>query len=89
MKWFYWLIPLFGIAFLWRVNEWLNGRSKRQISGLLILAGLGICAFIIRTSEILFGAIAFFCFFLSAAFLHYPAEIVANLIRKITANFGR
>ena len=89
MKWFYWLIPLFGIAFLWRVNEWLNGRAKRQISGVLILAGLLICVLIMRSSEILFGGIAFFCFFLSAAFFHYPAEIVANLIRKISDNFGR
>ena len=89
MKWLYWAIPLLVVAFLWQVNDWLNGRAKRQISGMLIIVGLVICAIIARTSEMLFGFIAFFCFFLFAAFLHYPAEIVARGLNSLLSNFKR
>ncbi len=80
MDWYIWLAPLVVISFCWRVNEWLNGRAKRKKSGLLLLAAGAICALIFYRFGMLFGCIAIFVFFLSAAFFHTPAEFVARRI---------
>ena len=87
--WYYWLVPLLLVSFLWRVNEWRMSSAKRQISGVLIVIGLGICLLIGRLFDVLLGGVSFFIFFLSAAFFHYPAEVVARWINKMMSGSGR
>ncbi|MBC8030989.1 MAG: hypothetical protein H7Z16_12825 [Pyrinomonadaceae bacterium] len=71
--WLVWAVPLVVIVFLWTLNEFLQGRLKAQISGVLAILIFGLCGMAYFLSGWLVGVLALIGSFALAALFRAPA----------------
>jgi len=71
-------VPLVVLVFLWTVNEFLRGRLKPQISGILALLIFGFCGAAFFVSRWLVGFLALLGSFALSALFRTPALWIAK-----------
>lgn len=82
MMWLTWAIPLVVVVFLWTLNDFLNGRLKELISGILTLFIFAICIGASFVSGWLIGVAALVVALLLANVFRAPVLLIARkLIR--------
>ena len=82
MIWLAWAIPLIVVIFLWTLNEFLRGRLKEIISGVLAFLIFALCIVAFFVSGWLIGLAALVGSFILGALLHYPASLIARKLIK-------
>ena len=73
-----WAVPLIVIVFLWTLNEFLHGKLKTAISGVLAILVFALCAIAFFLSGWLIGLFAMVGSFVLAALFRNPALWVAR-----------
>lgn len=82
MAWLSWAVPLVVVIFLWTLNEFLRGRFKDILSGVLALLIFGLCIVAFFVSGWIIGLVALIGSFVLGALFRYPAFQVAKKIVK-------
>jgi len=82
MMWLTWVIPLVIVTFLWTLNDFLRGRGKELISGVLALLTFALCGVAFIVSGWLVGLIALVSSFVLGALFRYPALLIAKRLIK-------
>lgn len=83
-----WAIPLGVVAVLWTVNEFLHGRLKPVVSGVLSLAIFGLCVVASFVSGWWAGPVALVATFALVNLVRAPALWLAQRLTGGYANLG-
>jgi hypothetical protein len=89
MLWLAWAIPLIIIIIIWTINEFLRGRSKELIRGVLALFIFALCIVAFFVSGWIIGLLAFIGSFVLGALIRYPASLIAKNSSNMIVNLKK